>query len=75
MFGPCHTDGDCCGPGSECCANTGPHEHPAFEVVRQLWVCRHGKTLGLEGCNECDDDDSSFNRHPNGWHYVNVEDK
>lgn len=23
----CCTGGDCCGPGSYCCANTGPHEH------------------------------------------------
>lgn len=27
MFGPCHTDGDCCGPGSYCCAHTGSHTH------------------------------------------------
>ena len=27
MFGPCCTGGDCCGPGSYCCANTGPHTH------------------------------------------------
>lgn len=26
MFGPCCT-GTCCGPGSYCCANAGPHDH------------------------------------------------
>lgn len=26
-FGPCHTDGNCCGPGSYCCANNAPHTH------------------------------------------------
>lgn len=24
---PCCSGGDCCGPGSYCCARTGPHEH------------------------------------------------
>lgn len=30
-MGPCHTDGNCCGPGSLCCQNTGPHEHMEFK--------------------------------------------
>lgn len=27
-FGACCSGGDCCGPGSYCCANAGPHRHP-----------------------------------------------
>ncbi len=30
-FGPCCTNGDCCGPGSYCCANTGPHTHSELD--------------------------------------------
>lgn len=26
-FGACHTDGNCCGPGSYCCAHNAPHDH------------------------------------------------
>lgn len=28
---PCCTGGECCGPGSYCCARTGPHEHPEVD--------------------------------------------
>lgn len=30
-FGVCCTGGACCGPGSYCCAHTGPHDHPEIE--------------------------------------------
>jgi len=34
----CCSGGDCCGPGSYCCARTGPHEHQelALDRVRAL---------------------------------------
>lgn len=31
---PCCTGGACCGPGSYCCARTGPHDHPELEEDR-----------------------------------------
>jgi len=35
MFGPCHTDGNCCGAGSYCCKNNAPHTHTLDEVYGQ----------------------------------------
>jgi hypothetical protein len=36
----CHTDGNCCGPGSYCCQNNAPHEHPEVEAA----MARHNLT-------------------------------
>lgn len=36
------------------------------------WVCRHGRTT-VENCQVCDNDDSTYNAYPNGWHHEEEE--
>lgn len=45
----CCTNGDCCGPGSYCCANTGPHEHPELS---ELLVVIHPKQRDHQGIRD-----------------------
>lgn len=41
-------------------------------MASEKWVCRHKLTL-VEDCQDCLDDDSEYNRYPNGWHYITEE--
>jgi hypothetical protein len=51
---PCHTDGNCCGPGSYCCAHNAPHAHDDV-VLPTNCNCTEG---GLPYCGrpDCDID-------------------
>lgn len=47
-FGPCCTGGDCCGPGSYCCANTGPHNHDEeFPAVTICPACEGSGAVAI----------------------------
>lgn len=53
----CCTGGDCCGPGSYCCANTGPHNHEAEDEAWRLYPESYDNETGVHlddwGYAEC----------------------
>lgn len=54
-FGPCHTDGNCCGPGSYCCTNNAPHKHPAEDFATAPIDTERDWPNTVESCRDVED--------------------